>query len=98
VATALQNDRFLLYNNGDPQLYNAAADAIYKMVRVLGIRRNLKDTEDTETLRALARRPIEVVAEIQRDFCREGTRIVGGRVHDLLIMPSGEYSSTSGDV
>src|SRR5215831_14873694 len=46
---------------------------------------------------SLARRPVEVVTAIQRDFCAGGKRIGGGRVHDLLITPSGDYSSTSGD-
>ncbi len=42
----------------------------------------------------LARRPVEVVSEIQRDFCQAGRRTVGGKIHDLAITPGGRYLSS----
>ncbi len=97
VSQALQAGEWLRYNNGDPQLYNGAANAIQDMLCVLASRRILREVDNIETLRSLGRRPVEVVSAIQQCFCAPGTRVVGGKIHDLLITPTGEYSSTSGD-
>jgi hypothetical protein len=97
VANALENGRWLIYNNGDPWLYNIAANSILQMACKLQARGILRGPDDIEVLRALARRPVEVVSTIQHDFCVPDKRVVGGRIHDLAITPSGDYSSTSGD-
>ena len=97
VSDSIDRGGWFRYNNGDPQLYNPAAIAIQNMFKELASRKILRDPNSLETLRALARRPVEVVSEIQHDFCAAGTRVVGGRVHDLAITPTGLYSSTSGD-
>ena len=97
VSDAIIAGTWLRYNNGDPRLYNRAAGAIQDMFRELAARRILRDPNSLETLRSLARRPVQVVSEIQHDFCAPGTRVVGGRVHDLAITSTGAYSSTSGD-
>lgn len=96
VGNALQEGSWFKYNNGDPHLYNPVANAILEMCDKLACRHMLRET-DIETLRALARQPVEVVSNIQRDFCLPGTRLVGGKIHDLVITPAGEYSSKSGD-
>lgn len=97
VSRALRDGMWFRWNNGDPRLYNLAADAIHCMFSELAGRGVLGQPDDVETLRALTRRPVEVVSEIQRDFCGPGARLVGGRIHDLAITPAGEYSSASGD-
>jgi len=97
VWQAFQDGAWLRFNNGDPRLYNLAANVIFQMADELKARGILRQTDDVETLRSLTRRPVEVVSEIQRDFCAPDTRVVGGKVHDLVVTPSGHYSSTSGD-
>jgi hypothetical protein len=87
----------LIYNNGDPIMFNAAAYAVLGMFRSLEKRGKLDRADDVRTYLAIARRPIEVVSRAQIDFCREGTRIVGGKPHDLAVTPTGDYSSTTGD-
>lgn len=82
----------LIYNNGDPLMFNLAAYAITGMFQTLAKRGTLARPERVETYLAIARRPVEVVSKAQLDFCREGTRVVGGRLHDLAITPSGAYS------
>jgi hypothetical protein len=98
VHQAIQSGTLVRYNNGDPMLYNPAANAIQGMFVELNRRRILRNANDIEVLRSLGRRPVEVVSEIQRDFCAPGTRVVGGKVHDLAVTPTGDYSSTSGDI
>lgn len=93
-----EGGRMLLYNNGDPALFNQAAGAILAMIRELARRGNLANAESVATYRAIARRPIEIVSRVQHDFAQEGARVVGGRPHDLAVTPNGEYSSDSGDV
>jgi hypothetical protein len=97
VWQALQDGKWLRYNNGDPHLYNLAAMAILEMANQLAFRGILRQPDDIETLRSLTLKPVKIVSEIQRDFCVANTRIVGGRIHDLAITPAGSYSSTSGD-
>ncbi|MBN1934549.1 MAG: hypothetical protein JW934_07780 [Anaerolineae bacterium] len=87
----------IIYNNGDPIMFNAAAYAIFGAFAILAARGNLARSDKIETYLAIARRPIEVVSETQRDFCKEGTRLVGGKPHDLAITPDGVYLSTTGD-
>jgi hypothetical protein len=93
----LDEQAMLIYNNGDPLMFNSAASAVLRMLRALARRGNLKRPGEIETYLALARRPIEVVSRAQSDFCREGTRVVGGRPHDLAVTPDGRYFSTTGD-
>lgn len=93
----LQPGAMLMYNNGDPRLFNSAANAMFGMFRELGRRGKLANPNRIETYCAIARRPIEVVSSAQQDFCSEGSRIAGGKPHDLAITPNGDYASTTGD-
>jgi hypothetical protein len=86
----------LVFNNGDPRMFNTAANAILGMFGELSRRGNIANLQRIETYLSIARRPIDIVSEAQRDFCREGTRVVGGKPHDLAITPVGEYHSTIG--
>jgi hypothetical protein len=92
-----QEGAFIIYNNGDPVMFNTAAYAILGMFRALEGRGMLTEPSRVETYLAMARRPIEVVSKVQLDFCREGTRVVGGKPHELAITPNGEYISATGD-
>lgn len=92
-----QRGGMLIYNNGDPVMFNAAAYAVLGMFRALAERGRLTGPGKVETYLAMARRPIEVVSRAQLDFCREGARVVGGKPHDLAITPNGKYISTTGD-
>lgn len=85
------------YNNGDTQLFNMAARAIFDMLEELNNRGILRDTNNIETMRNLTILPVKIVSNIQHDFYADGTRVVGGTIHDLAISPNGDYSSTSGD-
>lgn len=89
---------WLIYNNGDPAMFNPTARALFQILEVLSNRGLLANQDAVETYLAIARRPIEIVAKAQSDFCGRGFRIVGGKPHDLGITPNGLYSSTTGDI
>ena len=97
VKDALQNGAMLIYNNGDPLMFNPSAKSFLQLISTIRQRGLLNDPDSPATYRSIARRPIEIVSAAQQDFCRAGTRFVGGRIHDLVVTPAGEYSSTSGD-
>lgn len=97
VHKRLLEGGFLLYNNGDPMMFNAAADAILVMIQEIEQRRNLTEPDKIETYQQIARTPIELVSRVQERFVRKGNRVVGGRIHDLAVTPNGEYFSKSGD-
>ena len=97
VHRQLQAGLILTYNNGDPVLFNQPAGALSNMIRTLVARGVLKDLQTPQAVCALARRPIEVVMAVQRDFCSSEDVRVGGRPHDLAITPEGEYWSGTGD-
>lgn len=85
------------FNNGDPVLFNPAANALFSAFMTLKNRGNLKQPFGPKECRDLARRPVEIVKNVQRDFCSDGKKIVGGKVHDLSITPRGVYESGTGD-
>ncbi len=97
VHAFLQEGRILIYNNGDPTLFNAAANGLATMFGELARRSRINAPQDIGTHLAIARRPVEIVANAQRDFCVPDMRIVGGRLHDLSTTPGGVYSSSTGD-
>lgn len=97
VHQFLQGGQILMYNNGDPVLFNVVANALFGVFRELARRRILKSRDSIELCRSMAKRPVQIVSDLQRDFCREDFRVVGGKIHDLAITPDGQPSSTSGD-
>lgn len=82
----------LVFNNGDPSMFNPAATAVLRLLKKARERGVLRDSSSTETYRALARLPIKIVSEAQRDFYRKDKRRVGGKIHDLVITPAGQFS------
>lgn len=85
------------FNNGDPLLFNPAANAIFSAFMTLKNRDSLKQPFGPKECRDLARRPVEIVKNVQKDFCSDGKKVVGGKVHDLSITPKGVYESGTGD-
>jgi hypothetical protein len=97
VHEFLLQGNLLIYNNGDPVLFNPAANGMAAMFIELARRGPSRTQQDTSKILAMARRPVELVANAQRDFCDPGKRLVGGKAHDLAITPDGGYLSTTGD-
>jgi hypothetical protein len=97
VKEFLEQGRFLIYNNGDPILFNPAANAILNMFGELARRRKLVRGDSISTYLAIARTPIQVVSKVQETFCPKGKRVVGGKTHDLSVTPGGKFFSTTGD-
>jgi hypothetical protein len=97
VHAFLHEGNIIGFNNGDPVLYNPAANALFSMFQEFGVRGKLAGRDEVRTWTALARRPVEIVCKAQRDFCPRGQRLVGGKPHDLAITQNGEYSSDTGD-
>jgi hypothetical protein len=93
----LKGGGMLIFNNGDPAMFNPAANSILSGVKTLKQRGILIHPDNKETYRSIAKRPIEIITNLQHDLCLEGHRVVGGKPHDLVITPDGDYTSTSGD-
>lgn len=87
----------LIFNNGDPIMFNSAAKAILDGFSILRQRGDVANPDTIDTHLSLVRAPVDIVSSLQRDFCREGRRRVGGRPHDLAITPGGIYHSRTGD-
>ena len=71
--------------------------AMANMVQVLNSRNMLKSINRLETYVKIARFPVDTVVHIQKQICKKGTQIVGGRTRDISVTPIGIYSSSSGD-
>lgn len=97
VHEFLQAGNMLGYNNGDPALYNPAANGLFSMFAELARRGKLSNSDALETCAALARTPVEIVARAHRSSCRKGQRLVAGMTHELAITPNGAYESSTGD-
>jgi len=83
------------YNNGDPELFNPVANAILDTFFTIMKRGSLKSST-SKTHCDIARRPIEVISRVLGDFSRKGTRLIGGKLHDLSVSPHGTYWSSTG--
>jgi hypothetical protein len=97
VREALLSGTVFWYNNGDPELYSPVANSIKDTILILKGRSVLNQLDSEETHRALVRRPIEVISRLLGDFCKDDTRLIGGKPHDLSISPGGSYWSGTGD-
>lgn len=97
VYEALQWGTMFRYNNGDPELFNPIANAILDAFFALTQRGILDKPSNEKTHCALVRRPIEVASRLVGDFSGQGTRIIGGKPHDLCILSSGQCWSSTGD-
>lgn len=98
VHEYLAEGRLLLYNNGDPAMFNPVAEAMLEQFKVLAERGELARPEETKTYRQIARLPVEVMSQIQRDFAKDGKRRIGGKPHDISITPEGIFESDTGDL
>lgn len=97
VHKALQDGLMLIFNNGDPLLFNPIANSVFSAMQEIRRRSHLRDPSDARTHLALVRRPIEIVSRLLSDFAQKDMRVVGGKAHDLAIAPTGEVQSTTGD-
>lgn len=97
VREYLSNGKMFFFNNGDPAMFNPIFNGYRDAMDLAKTRKLIKDSNDIEIYRNIARRPIEMVTKAQRDFYKKGKIIVGGRVHDLVIeKTNGKFTSTSG--
>lgn len=96
VYEFLQAGQLLIYNNGDPLLFNQAANGMFAMFNELCRRGAVERHAEMETWLRLARRPVEAVIQAQRDFASKGKRLVGGKAHALSISPMGEFWQLDG--
>jgi hypothetical protein len=87
----------LLYNNGDPGMFNQASGAILDMLRLARERGVLRVPTETRAHRDIVTWPIKIVSGVQRDFLQQGQRLVGGKPHNLSVTPNGTYESDTGD-
>jgi hypothetical protein len=97
VHRALQDGLMLVFNNGDPLLFNPIANSIFSAMHEIGRRGHLRNPSDAQTHLALVRRPIEIVSNLLSDFAEKDMRVIGGKPHDLAIAPTGNVESTTGD-
>lgn len=97
VRKFLEAGGMLIFNNGDPVMFNSAANAIFDMLRLGAYHRRLKPIKSPKAHRNLAKWPIDLVSRIQRHFFQDEFQLVGGKLHDLSITPDGEYASDTGD-
>jgi hypothetical protein len=95
IKKFLVNYGWFMLNNGDPILYNQAANAIQNMF-IEAIRRSSLKRDEKAIIR-LASKPIEMVKEMQKDFFKKDTIRVGGKIHRLFITERGDFISDTGD-
>lgn len=95
IIDFLNQGRTFIFNNGDPALFNPAANAIHNMFNVAMSRNVLM--ADYKKYMKLTSRPIEVIKNLQKDFFKKDFVRVGGKIHHLLITERGDFISDTGD-
>ncbi len=97
MKTFFSERRWMLFNNGDTPLFGTIANGIGRAVNLALSRGNLDRSSPMETQRNYAFMVIRTVSEFERLFFREDSRVVGGRPHDITVLPDRTYFSSSGD-
>ena len=97
VKDFLNQGMLISYNNGDPIMFNMVSSTISAGFQIAAQRNVLKKINSVKEIVPIAKRPIEIISLIQKDFYRLEHRSVGGKIHDLSIDNSGNFNSTSGD-
>ncbi len=82
--------------NGDPAVFGPVTDAFMNAITLLQKRGSLK-LQTWKEHADLARMPVELVSRMFKSFSIENRILVGGKPHDLVISPNGDYYSTTGD-
>lgn len=95
IIRFLDNNGLFIFNNGDPALFNPAANAIHGMFRIAIERGAILN--DNKTIMKLASKPIDMIKEMQKDFFKKEFIKVGGKIHHLLITERGDFISNTGD-
>jgi hypothetical protein len=95
ISEFLNQNRLFIFNNGDPLLFNPAANAIHKMFKTALERGVLKNNHNTNL--KLVSRPIEIIKKVQSDFFESDNIRIGGKIHHLLITNRGDFISDTGD-
>jgi hypothetical protein len=98
VHAALHDSPLMFrFNNGDPALFNPVADSVLNTFATLYSRGHVRDSASARAHLSLVRRPVDVVSRLLADIADHGSRLIGGRPHDLAVSPTGHYESTTGD-
>lgn len=84
IKTFLNEGKMFIFNNGDPFMFNPVFNGYRKSYRIAK-ERGILDNNEIERARFLAREPIVCVVNAQKVLFREGSKIVGGRVHDITL-------------
>lgn len=71
VKEYLQSEKMLIYNNGDPKMFNPIARAILQSLKEIPKGRLVR-REDPDTYRKIASRVVKIVCDLQREFVVEG--------------------------
>ncbi|MCW7471794.1 hypothetical protein [Leptospira kanakyensis] len=90
----VEEERILIYNNGDPELFNSSANAIFKMIKSLK-ERKLLSGNDKERYIKITKLAIRFIKIIQNEFILGNRKLIGGRIHDLCIEKNNIFSSTT---
>jgi hypothetical protein len=98
VFNYLENGGIFLFNNGDTEMFNPALRALLDIFRVAVERKQLIVPRTEKAHRRFIQRPIYLVAEIQKNYIKEGYRLVGGKIHNISITPSGNYGTDTEDI
>jgi hypothetical protein len=107
-----KSNNMLLYNNGDPLLFNPIALGVFESIQILRQRGALHAPNDIETYRRVARLIIQTVCDVQRKLVPAersqrntnapmlviSKRRIGGKPHVLAVTPRGEFYPASGDL
>ena len=97
VVKYLNSGGIFVFNNGSPEMFGHVYGALSGLVKMLKKKNMIKNPGDIEQYRYMAKMPIEVVSKVQVSLCKENFRLVGGRIHDLVISKKDlSFSSTSG--
>ena len=98
VHAALHDSPLMFrFNNGDPALFNPVADSVLNTFATLYSRGHVHDSASARTHLSLVRRPVDVVSRLLAEIAEQGSRLIGGKPHDLAVSPTGQYESTTGD-
>lgn len=95
VYDYLQEDKIIIFNNGDPVSTNIVNLALFELIDRAKKENLNKPLNNTLVFRNLAKWAVITVSNFQRDFYKQECIKVGGKPHSLSITPNGIFESNT---
>ncbi len=94
----LKSGGYFIFNNGDPLMFNPAANTLLNLYQIALRGGKLNVEPDNRIAMKLVSSPIEFLKTFQQKFYKSESILIGGKIHRLLISNRGDFFSDTDNI